>query len=193
LLDRQPSTMIVIKQVTDFSELEEIKNLQEANLKKNLTEEEAALEGFVTAEYTTGFLARLHEFVPSVIAKDGDKVVGYALAASTSIRNEHDLLTDLINNIDKIIYQDQPLKHSRYILVGQLCVARDYRGLGLVHQMYDYFKSRLSNEYDYCITDVAIDNPRSLKAHLKSGFHVIDTLHYGGVTFDIVLWDWKRQ
>jgi len=184
--------MIVIKQVTDFSELEGIRNLQEVNLKRNLTEEEAVLEGFVTAEYTIEFLARLHQLVPSVIAKEEDRVVGYAIAASTAIRKEHDLLGDLINNIDGIIYNDHLLKDSRYIVVGQLCVARDYRGLGLVRQMYNHFKSYLSSDYDYCLTDVASDNPRSLKAHLKSGFHVVDTLHYGGVNWDIVLWDWTK-
>jgi ribosomal protein S18 acetylase RimI-like enzyme len=185
--------MIAIKQVTDFSELEGIRNLQEANLKRNLTDEEAALEGFVTAEYTIEFLARLHSLVPSVLAKEEEQVVGYALAASTDIRNEHDLLGDLMNNIDHITYKDHLLKDSRYIVVGQLCVARDYRGLGLVHRMYDHFKSCLSKEYDYCITDVAADNPRSRKAHLKSGFRIIDTLRYGGVSWDIVLWDWIIQ
>jgi len=184
--------MITIKQVTDFSELEGTKSLQEANLKRNLTEEDAGLEGFVTAEYTIEFLTRLHQLVPSVIAKDDDLVVGYALAASTEIRKEHDLLGDLINNIDKIIYRDQLLKDSRYIVVGQLCVAKDYRGLGLVRRMYEHFKSCLSKDYDYCLTDVASDNPRSLKAHLKSGFSVVDTLHYGGVSWDIVLWDWTK-
>ncbi len=184
--------MITIKQVTDFSELEGIRNLQEANLKRNLTEEEAVLEGFVTAEYSIEFLARLHSLVPSVIVKDDDQVVGYALAASTAIRKEHELLGDLINNIDGIIYNDHSLKYSHYIVVGQLCVAKDYRGLGLVRQMYNHFRSSLSREYDYCLTDVASDNPRSLKAHIKSGFCVVDTLQYGGVSWDIVLWDWTK-
>jgi hypothetical protein len=57
--------------------------------------------------------------------------------------------------------------------------------------MYEYFKDCLSIQYDYCITDVASDNPRSLKAHLKTGFTVIDSLNYGGISWNIVLWDWK--
>jgi L-amino acid N-acyltransferase YncA len=38
---------------------------------------------------------------------------------------------------------------------------------------------------------VAKDNPRSLKAHQKKGFQVIDSLSYGGIGWDIVLWDWN--
>jgi ribosomal protein S18 acetylase RimI-like enzyme len=183
--------MITIKRVTEPSELEGIKTLQQENLKVNLSEQESVSEGFVTAEYTMAFLKQMHDESPSIIAKYGDRVVGYALVAVKAIRNEHDLLADLFDTIDKITYRNQTLKDSSYVVVGQLCVSKDYRGLGLVHLMYRHFKNSLSEEFDYCITDVAKDNPRSLKVHLKSGFRVIDTLQYGGLAWDIVLWDWK--
>ena len=182
--------MITIKLVTEQSELEGIKKLQHENLKKNLGDEEARVEGFVTAEYTMEFLERMHYEKPSVIAKDGDQVVGYALTAVKAIRFEHELLGDLFDTIDKTRYHDRLLKDSGYVVVGQLCVSKNYRGLGLVKQMYQHFRKTLSPDFDYCITDVAKDNPRSLKAHLKSGFRIVDTLQYGGLEWDIVLWDW---
>lgn len=183
--------MVRIKLVSDFSELEGIKNLQNQNLKKNLSFADAVAEGFVTAEYSIEFLQTLHEKSPSVIAKDGNLVVGYALVALKSIRDQHELLADLFNSIDRIEYKGQLLKNSRYVVAGLLCVAKNYRGLGLVQQMYQHFKSSLSEKYDYCLTDIAENNPRSLKSHLKTGFQVVDTLHYGGIDWDIVLWDWN--
>jgi hypothetical protein len=182
--------MIVIKRVSDITELEGIRKLQEDNLKKNLTESDAETQGFVTAEYSIAFLETLHKASPSIIAKDRDLVIGFALVAPKSIRHQHDLLADLFNGIDKIIYKNESLKNTRYVVVGQLCVAKDYRGIGLVQQMYQQFKSSLIREYDYCITDVAENNPRSLKAHLKTGFQVVDTLIYGDLGWNIVLWDW---
>ena len=182
--------MIRIKRVTDFAELEGIKKLQEENLKKNLTDQEAETQGFVTAEYSIEFLKTLHDAGPSIIAKDDDRVVGYALVAVQSIRHHHDLLADLFQGIDKIKYKNQLLNDSRYVVVGQLCVAKGYRGMGLVDQMYQHFKKTLSADYDYCLTDVAEDNPRSLKSHIKSGFQIVDTLQYGGSGWHIVLWDW---
>ena len=184
--------MVTIKRVTDFAELNGIKKLQEDNLKKNLTDSEAESEGFVTAEYSMEFLEMLHQGSPSIIAKDGNQVVGYALVAVKSIREHHDLLSDLFNGIDKIKYNRQLLKDCNYVVVGQLCVARNYRGQGLVQQMYQYFRSSLSGEFDFCITDVAETNPRSLKAHIKTGFQVVATLSYGGLGWSIVLWDWKE-
>jgi len=185
--------MIIIKRVTEFRELEGIRKLQEANLKKNLTAEEVETEGFVTAEYSIEFLETLHTAGPSIIAKEADQVVGFALVAPKSIRYQHDLLSDLFNCIDKIIYHGRSLKNVRYVVVGQLCVAKNYRGLGLVQQMYRHFKESLTGEYDCCITDVEENNPRSLKVHLKTGFQVIDSFSYAGSNWNIVLWDWKSE
>lgn len=183
--------MIRIKLVSVFSELEGIKSLQDQNLKKTLSSSDAVTDGFVTAEYSIEFLQSLHEKSPSIIAKDDGLVVGYALVALKSIRDQHELLADLFNSIDKIEYKGLLLKNSNYVVVGQLCVARNYRGLGLVQQMYQHFKTSLSGKYEYCLTDIADNNPRSLKAHLKTGFQIVDTLHYGGIDWDIVLWDWS--
>jgi ribosomal protein S18 acetylase RimI-like enzyme len=184
--------MISIKRVTDYSELQGIKALQQENLKKNLSEQEAESQGFVTAEYTMDFLEMLHRACPSIIAKDEETIAGYALVAVKSVRHQHELLSDLFNSIDKIIYDGQLLENSKYVIVGQLCVARGYRGLGLVQKMYDYYRTSLAGEFEYCLTDVAADNMPSLKAHEKSGFRIIDTLEYGGLNWNIILWDWKK-
>ena len=184
--------MISIKSITDYSELQGIRALQQANLKKNLSEQEVESQGFVTAEYTMDFLEALHQASPSIIAKDKETIAGYLFVVVKSIRHQHDLLSDLFNSIDKIVYNGLLLKNSNYVIVGQLCVARDYRGLGLVQKMYAFYKTTLAGEFDYCLTDVAKDNIRSLKAHEKSGFSIIETLEYGGLGWNIILWDWKK-
>jgi len=183
---------VLIKRVTDLEELIGIKDLQALNLKKNIDSETALTQGFLTAEYTLEYLNAMHDVSPSIIAKDRDKVVGYALVATKEIRNGHDLIADLFNVIDTKSYKGQLLKEVNYVVVGQLCVAEAYRGKGLVKKMYDYYRDCLSSEYEYLITDVAQANTRSLNAHKKSDFQVIDTLVYDGVRFDLVLWDWRN-
>ena len=179
-----------IKLVESAEELNGIASLQRLNLRKHLSPEKAAKEGFLTAEYDVGYLQELHSAHPSVIAVDGNAVVGYALVALKEVGVKHDLLGDLITTIDRIHYKGSELKNTNYVLVGQLCVAEGYRGQGLVQALYNYFKEYLGKKYDYCNTDVAEDNPRSLKAHLNAGFTVIDQLKYGGIGWNIVLWDW---
>ncbi len=184
---------VIIKPVTDLSELIGIKDLQAANLRTLISEEEASSQGFLSATYSLEFLEQMHQTCPSIVAKDGEEVVGYALVTTRENRYEHELLADLFNTIDTLSYNHQPLKDTCYVVVGQLCVAKAYRGQGLVKRLYSQFKNALMDQYDYCITDVAQANQRSLKAHLNTGFEVIDTLHYGGIGWDIVLWDWTKR
>jgi L-amino acid N-acyltransferase YncA len=185
--------MVSIKLVNNEEELKGIQVLQQQNLRKYLTESEALEQGFVTAEYSIEFLQNMHRAAPSVIAVADGKVVGYSLVALKSIREEHILLADLFNTIDHTKYQSKDLSQSDYVVVGQLCVGKGFRGIGLVEKLYQYFKDCYSNEFEYCITDVAQENQRSLKAHQKRGFQVIDTLMYGGFGWDIVLWDWNKK
>ena len=184
--------MLVIKRVTEQKELIGIKELLDENLFPNIDKQVAAEQGFLTADYSLDFLERMHNASPSTIAIDGNKVVGYALVALKEVREHHPLLADLFDTIDNTVYNNLFLKNERYVVVGQLCVAREYRGQGLVKRLYDHYRESLIGEYDYCITDVATGNPRSLKVHLSVGFKVIDLLEYGDVSWNILLWDWKQ-
>jgi predicted N-acetyltransferase YhbS len=184
--------MIEIKRVTDPAELAGIKQLQTENLRSLISRDEQEQEGFVTAEYSLEFLQQMHAEEPSVIAKDGDRVVGYVLASTREAGRHHALLSYLFDVIDTKQYREKPLRDIRYVVVGQLCVGKAYRGQGLVQRMYDYYRETLSGTYPCCLTDIDEANPRSLKAHLKSGFEILDTLHYEGSNWHIVIWDWRN-
>lgn len=170
-----------------------IKALQEANLKKNVSDEECIQEGFVTAEYTVEFLEEMHSFCPSIIAKNEvGEVIGYALVTTRDVHGLHDLLTDLLDSVYPLVYNNKTLEESSFVLVGQLCVEKTYRGQGLVKKMYDFFRDSLRSQFDYVITDVASTNPRSLRAHLGAGFQIIHTIPYGGQEWKIILQDWTQ-
>lgn len=178
--------------VSSEAEIAGIKSLQEENLRINISEDEALSQGFLTASYTMEYLREMNSVAPTVIAKDGDVIAGYAMVATQPVRNGHDLIDDLFNTIDRTAYQGKLLGETNYVVVGQLCVAKAYRGMGLVQQLYGHFRDCYTDQYEYLVTDVAQANTRSLKAHLKTGFQVIDELSYGGIKWDIVLWDWRK-
>jgi ribosomal protein S18 acetylase RimI-like enzyme len=184
--------MVTIQLVSTAEQLKGIQELQQQNLRKNLTELEATEQGFLMAEYSIDFLQSMHDAAPSVIAVSEGKVVGYSLVALKTIREEHALLADLFNTIDRLSFESKDLSQSNYVVVGQLCVGKGFRGIGLVDQMYQYYRDCYASEYEYLITDVAQDNQRSLKAHQKTGFQVIDELSFEGVGWDIILWDWNK-
>jgi len=185
--------MVQIRLVNSILELEKIKTLQNENLKHNIDDDTAEQEGFLSGDYSIDFLTQMHSVHPSVIAVDSDIVAGYALVTDKVVRNQHYLLDDLFKIVDKIEYDGILLKEVNYVVVGQLCVAKAYRGKGLAKQLYTHFKTEYAHQFKYCITDVAVANPRSLNAHLKTGFKIIDSLSYGGIEWNIVLWDWNHK
>ena len=189
---------ILIKRVETLRDLKEIKVLQNNNLKNNLSEEEKSVEGFVTAEYSLEFLQQMHELEASIVAIDtsinGDssRVVGYILAVPRSIQgHQHRLLDDMMDNINQSSYHGTSLNDMNYLLVGQVCVAKGYRGQGLLQKMYQYYREALSPRYPCCITEVDESNQRSVKAHLKTGFEIIRSTTTPVVTWLFVLWNWR--
>ena len=77
--------MVLIKQVETEQELNDLKRLQNANLRKLIGEEEAMKEGFVTSEYSIELLKKMHEEHPSIIAKEEDEVVGYIIVTNKAV------------------------------------------------------------------------------------------------------------
>src|SRR5947207_15645321 len=71
--------MIEARPVADEAELAQILELQRSNLARNLDERESAENGFVTVEHTLDVLRRMHALAPSIIAKDGSYLAGFAL------------------------------------------------------------------------------------------------------------------
>jgi len=185
--------MIHYTRVQTFRDLESIKSLQEKNLKQNLLPEEKLDQGFLTAEYSLSFLEKMNRACPSFLAKHGEDLVGYALVADPLIREDHDLLKDLFERIDETQYLGTFLRDSRYIVVGQLCVDKSYSGQGIAQNLYKEFKKALHKEYEYCVTDIAEENHRSLKTHLTAGFKIIGNLSFSGNAFKMVLWDWNQS
>ena len=183
--------MVTICAWSSEAEIRQIKALQTRNLKTHLTKEECQKEGFVTASYTLDFLRQMGEKHPPILAKDQDKVVGYALVATPEIRGHHDLLDDLLGHCDRVVYKGVTLQNIPYAVVGQLCIDKAYRGQGIVQKLYQHFRECMEPTHSCCITDVDQNNPRSLRAHLKSGFEVVGSLDYGGAAWDLVLWNWR--
>lgn len=186
--------MIYFKRVSTNDELQQIKALQEANHISLLSATDQGLsEGFVTAHYSIDFLKEMQLAEPSAIALAGNSVVGYALAATRYPGMHNPLLAALFNQIDTLSYEGVSLRNTDYLVVGQLCIAKGYRGQGLAPDLYRFFRQELHEKYPFCITDVDLRNQRSLKAHLNAGFKEIDNFSYENADWSIVLWDWQRE
>jgi hypothetical protein len=95
---------------------------------------------------------------------------------------------DIISGLE---YDGKPLSEQRYYVMGQICVAQTHRGQGIFDGLYAEHKRQLSGEFDLCVTEIAVRNTRSTRAHERVGFRTIHTHEDHIDLWNIVAWDWR--
>ncbi|MBV8251321.1 MAG: GNAT family N-acetyltransferase [Chitinophaga sp.] len=180
---------LIPKEVSNNEELQQIAALSLANNAADLTADEKAKEGFLTWSYQLPVLQELHKVVPSIIVKDGDKVAGYALVLTHDAAPIYEPLQDMIRVLNPILYAGKPLSEHNFYIMGQICVHPDYRGKGVFQLLYDYHRERYAAHYDFLLTEIAVTNFRSQRAHERTGFRTIHTHTDKFGDWDIVVWD----
>ena len=183
--------MINYSTVQSDQDLMGILKLQSENLSYLLTPEEKVQEGFVTVKHDLATLKRMHDLEPSVIALKNDTVVGYLLAMTSGSRFDISILDPMFKMFEEINFKSKPIANYNYLVVGQVCVDKNFRGTGLLDEMYDYYRDQFSNKYDFAITEIIDTNMRSIRAHSRIGFELVHQYPAPDETrWHIVIWDW---
>jgi len=156
-------------------ELKAILSLQKANLKVNLTEQVIKEQGFVTCNHAYEILKLMNHPHPHIIAKDENDVVGYALVMQRTLSDKVPEITSMFQIINQLSWKGITLKESNYVVMGQVCVAKNYRGKGVFSGLYQCMFTSLKPHFEYIITDIATENTRSIRAHEKVGFQAVHT------------------
>src|SRR5688572_22013496 len=176
--------------VNSKSELQQILELQEQNLPKNISVEELRSQGFVTFQHDLETLQQFHELAPSVIVKDDDKVVAYALTVVNEARHIFPPMESMFRLLETLQWKDKPFCDYRYYEMGQVCVAKEYRGKGVFEMLYQQHKGSYSHRFDLLVTEISTKNHRSLRAHEKVGFETVIVEKDELDEWALVAWDW---
>lgn len=185
---------MIITTVQSDADVAGILTLQQANLRKNVSPDVQREQGFVTVEHDPAVLTRMNQAAPSIIAKDGNIVVGYALTMLPEFGSEIPELLPLFGLIDTLTYAGKPISATAYYVMGQVCVADGYRGQRIFDRMYAHHREVYSDRFQLLITDISATNTRSLRAHSRVGFQTIHEFYDSviGETWAVVLWDWQQ-
>jgi ribosomal protein S18 acetylase RimI-like enzyme len=173
-------------------DLTEILTLQQENLRSNVSDETKSKQGFVTVEHSFELLKSMHQAEPAAIAKAEGHIVGYCLAMPDTFRYSIPVLAPMFEVFDQIKYQEKLINEYAYIVSGQVCVAKSYRGMGIFDQMYQALRNRLSSRYELMLTEVAKRNTRSIQAHKRIGFEKLHEYTDELETWEVVVWDWRK-
>lgn len=185
---------MTIATVQSDADIQGILSLQRVNLRQNVAADVQANQGFVTVEHDPAVLTRMNRAAPSVIAKDGETVVGYCLTMLPEFAADIPELTSLFAVINALTYAGRPVRDYAYYVMGQVCVADGYRGQQLFDRMYQHHRDTYGDRFRLLITDISEKNPRSLRAHARVGFEPLHSFHSAELneTWIIVGWDWQK-
>ena len=161
--------------VSTADEVSQILELQAANLRSVLSPETMSTQGFVTVHHEPDVLQQMIEVAPAVIAKAGGRVVGYALVMPRSFAAQVPILEPMFEMLDGLSWKGELLRgNPRWFVMGQICIAKDFRGLGIFDRLYGAMSRKYGARFDFTVTEVSALNPRSMTAHARVGFQ---TLH----------------
>jgi len=170
---------LIYTTTTTKEELIQILSLQQMNLKSAVSDLEMQQEGFVTVRHNLDVLTRMNNACPHIIAKDGEKVVGYALSMTDDFKDEISVLRPMFTELENVNIQN-------FITMGQICVAKTHRKMGVFRGLYNAMKKASYPKYDAIITEVDATNSRSLGAHYAVGFEKICTYHSLGQDWELI-------
>lgn len=168
-----------------------ILELQRKNHSANLSAEEILSEGFITVLHSLENLRNLNDIQPHIICKHNDKVVAYLLTMTGKSRNEIPILIPMFNLFDSLVFKGKQISKYKYIVVGQVCIDKNYRGIGVLDNCYAAYKFHLEETYDFAITKISCRNLRSIKAHQKIGFtEIYKYRSQDREEWSVVVWNW---
>ena len=75
--------------------------------------------------------------------------------------------------------------------MGQICVDEPWRGRGVFDALYQGHREHLRGAYELVVTEVAVRNPRSLRAHQRVGFREIERYRDATDEWVVLGWDWQ--
>jgi L-amino acid N-acyltransferase YncA len=178
----------MIARPATLADLPKILALQKENLEQSVDAAEAREQGFVTVVHTLEKLKQMHALAPSIVAGEGDELLGYAITMPVATRALIPVLDPMFAQIEKL----PSLQGRRWYVMGQICVAKRARGQGVFTAMYDEHARRYADQFDLIVTEIADRNTRSLRAHQRQGFEVIHRYSDATDDWSVVAWNFAR-
>ena len=165
-------------------ELRQILQLQQENLASAVSENEKVSDGFVTVAHDLHILQKMNDICPHAIVKDGPLVVGYALSMHPIFGSDIKVLEPMFTELQKLVSYEY-----KYLVMGQICISKQYRGKGIFRNLYRTMWNRYKDDFDCIITEVDVSNTRSLNAHHAIGFKDLHRYSSGGQDWYLIMLD----
>ena len=181
-------------QVAELSDIEDILKLHFKYQIDSIKEEDKK-DGFVTTAFTKEQLTKLiQEEQGLFIAKKDNKVVAYVMAASWQFWSAWPMFAYMIEHLGELEYLGQKLSVDNSYQYGPICIDKSVRGIGVLEQIFDFAREKMSKRYPIMVTFINKINTRSYEAHTrKLGLEVIQEFEYNNNQYYELVYDTSKS
>ena len=175
-----PDFSIQLAAPADFAEMLALHALNHA---ANLASD-ARADGFLTIDIAQTDLESLHQMRSVWAARDAQGVLsGYVLAAPWDFYARWPMFGTQTDRFP-LWFDGVPLTVENSFQYGPICVAREFRGRGLVADLLETVKARYRAQFRFGATFINVANARSMAAHRKLGFVTLDRWQTNGNDYE---------
>lgn len=138
-------------------------------------------DGFVTTPFDEAILAELIAQNGLFIAKEGEVVLAYVMAASWQFCSRWPIFEKMIEGLPSLQYANQTLSVDNSYQYGPICIDKSLRGTAVLKDIFEFARVEMAKRYPILVTFVNQVNPRSFAAHTrKLGLDVIGEFEFNG-------------
>lgn len=172
-------------------DFQKIFELQNKNVVTSLSESDLK-DGFLSGAFSLDNLQAVNESICIMACFSGLNLCGYHIASTPEFNKSSPLLTQMMQQLNKIIYKGKIISEYDYFIAGPTCIAKEYRGQGiypqLIESLFDFLKNTL-NQSRLRISFASELNLRSLNAQKKIGCKIIGEFYFNSNKFMILCFD----
>jgi len=127
------------------------------------------------------------------IAKEGDEVLAYVMAASWEFWSQWAMFEHMIKDLPNLSFLGETLSVENSYQYGPICIDKRLRGTSLLTEIFDFSRVHMHKRYPILVTFVNKINPRSFQAHKrKLGLEVIQEFEFNGNHYYEMVYDTSK-
>jgi GNAT superfamily N-acetyltransferase len=151
-------------------------------------DETARQGGFLTGSFAAPALGAMLASVPGQVAYCQDELAGFVINSKLPAERYPPFIQAINALLPSLLYQQRPVTSYEWFYYGPVLVRQEYRGQGLLQQLFEATKQTLAGRYNLGVAFIAAENEASRWVHTqKLGLEPVGEIEFQGQTYDILV------
>ncbi|MDB5767347.1 MAG: hypothetical protein JWQ61_2161 [Collimonas fungivorans] len=124
-------------------------------------------QGFIVSQMDEAQLEAINQALGILVAVDGAQLAAFVCMAPAAMQPRHPVVDAMLATFARQQFGGKSLEQQRVFVYGPVCIGREWRGKGLLQQLFAAVKTYAQADYDTGAAFINDRNPHSLAAHVQ--------------------------